>query len=137
MRNLSWWLHVNFVVMKFCWANNLLLVLFLFSIQASLFGQEKVRIGLFANKELQEIQFVIDQGGALLQSEDCSFILPAGTSIVVQNNNGNVSAHADTLHCNGKKITLQSTNLETIFQIQFSLNGNFKPWHKVIRAHHL
>ena len=118
MHNLLFLSRVIFVEMKKQRAG-IFLTVFIF-LTTSIYGQEKVRIGLFAHKELQEVQFAIDLGGALLQSDDCSFILPAGSTIVLQNNNGIISAHADTLHCNGKKISLQATNVETIFQIQFS-----------------
>lgn len=109
---------VIFVVMNNSCNWTTVCMYFLFSFQMA--GQEKVRIGLFANKELQEIEFLIDQGSAMLQSEASSIILTQGTKVSFRNNSGMVSAHADTIHFNGKKISLQAANIETVFQIQFS-----------------
>ncbi len=118
LRNLSSESVVNFDhIMRF---HNLSFIAIVFFLSHNLFGQEKVRIGLFANKELQELEFLIDQGSAVLQSDAKSVILSQGTKITFKNNGGMVSAHADTIHFNNKKISLQAANIETVFQIQFS-----------------
>lgn len=116
--NLTAQCHVIFVKMNMRYFLTTILLIIVTSLDV--LGQEKVRIGLFTNKELQEIQFLVDQGGALLQTESSSIILSSGTSIILKNNDGMVSAHADTILFNAKKITLQATNIETVFQIQFS-----------------
>lgn len=109
---------VNFVIIMRVHILSFIAIVFFLS--HNLFGQEKVRIGLFANKELQELEFLIDQGSAVLQSDAKSVILSNGTKITFKNNGGMVSAHADTIHFNSKKISLQAANIETVFQIQFS-----------------
>ncbi len=117
-RNLRIESVVNFVnTMR---VSKLSFIAIVFFLSHNLFGQEKVRIGLFANKELQELEFLIDQGSAVLQSDTKSVILSQGTKITFKNNGAMVSAHADTIHFNSKKISLQAANIETVFQIQFS-----------------
>ena len=118
IRNLTAQSHVIFVKMNL--RHFLTSILLIVVMSLDVLGQEKVRIGLFTNKDLQEVQFLIDQGGAMLQTESSSVILGSGTTIVLKNNDGMVSAHADTIHINAKKILLQATNIETVFQIQFS-----------------
>lgn len=84
-----------------------------------LIGQEKVRIGILANKNLQEIQFKVIGNGAFINDLTSTWIQPENSTISIKNSGGLVKFQCDSTTVSSSKITLQASN-EGYFQVQLT-----------------
>lgn len=92
----------------------------LFSMSCSiLFGQEKVRIGIFSNKNLQEIELKVIGNGAFINDQSSTWIQAENSIISIRNSGGLVRFQCDSTIVVSPKITLQASN-EGYFQVQLT-----------------
>ncbi len=96
-----------------------LFLILLLSFLSTLSGQEKIRIGILANKSLQEIQFKIIGNGAFVNDQARTWIQSENSLITISNNSGQVKFQCDSTTVTASKITLQATN-EGFFQVQLN-----------------
>lgn len=97
-----------------------ILLTLLFSISCSiLFGQEKVRIGILSNKNLQEIELKVIGNGAFINDQSSTWIQAENTIINIRNSGGLVRFQCDSTIVVSPKITLQASN-EGYFQVQLT-----------------
>jgi stage II sporulation protein D len=97
-----------------------LILLISFSLLSTLtFGQEKVRIGILTNKNLQEIQFKIIGNGAFVNDQNRTWIQSENSIITIKNIGGLIRFQCDSTSATASKITLQASN-EGYFQVQLT-----------------
>jgi stage II sporulation protein D len=84
-----------------------------------LFGQEKVRIGIFSNKNLQEIELKVIGNGAFINDQSSTWIQAENSIISIRNSGGLVRFQCDSTIVVSPKITLQASN-EGYFQVQLT-----------------
>lgn len=82
-------------------------------------GQEKVRIGILANKTLQEIQFKVIGNGAFVNDQNSTWIQPENSTIQIRNIGGMVRFQCDSVQTTTNKIILQAGN-DGYFQVQLT-----------------
>ena len=97
-----------------------ILLTLLLSMNCSIvFGQEKVRIGIFSNKNLQEIELKVIGNGAFINDQSSTWIQAENSIISIRNNGGLVRFQCDSTIVISSKITLQASN-EGYFQVQLT-----------------
>jgi stage II sporulation protein D len=82
-------------------------------------GQEKVRIGIFCNKNLQEIELKVIGNGAFINDQSSTWIQAENSIISIKNSGGLVKFQCDSTIVVSSKITLQASN-EGYFQVQLT-----------------